>query len=272
MSASPGPDPRLEGRTSTYNRDEVVRLITEFYQFLACMPFIEPEDIQYPAPSGWPNITPERFAALDKTDAVIDLLAHLPYIRNHSFGLGRGMYSTCIWFQTCALNYAEDPFKTSPLDLEKIEYLKLPVPDSEPVVVPPHVAVWTEQEVPLVGHIFMIDTMDGTITEYPDWRDCGWAQYPQHDPRSWRNEYDKTMLLSEFLDEMKQGYLELRWIPYWFRKVPKVYVRGGARNDRGNGDEEELYKIMIAHGWPDEFRRDECKAALLAWRTQNEGE
>jgi hypothetical protein len=32
MSANLGPDIRLEGRTPTYNRDEVVQLIIDFYQ------------------------------------------------------------------------------------------------------------------------------------------------------------------------------------------------------------------------------------------------
>lgn len=40
MSVSLGPDPRLDGRTSTYNRDEVVRLITEFYQSGSSIPGI----------------------------------------------------------------------------------------------------------------------------------------------------------------------------------------------------------------------------------------
>lgn len=132
------------------------------------MPFVEPEDILYPPPSGWPNITPSRFAPMRKNDTVIDLLAHLPYIANQGRGPrpGKKWYdragSTCLWFQTYALNYTDEDFQHDPLDMDRLEIQRLPGADPEywePI--PAHVAVWTEPEIPTVGHTFLIDTMDG---------------------------------------------------------------------------------------------------------------
>lgn len=64
----------------------------------------------------------------------------------------------------------------------------------------------------------------GTITEHPTATDYEWAKYPKEDPRSWRSECDKTMLLSEFLDEWKYEYWHLHWIPYWAKQGrPEIY-------------------------------------------------
>jgi len=64
----------------------------------------------------------------------------------------------------------------------------------------------------------------GTITEHGMYCDYGWGEYSSNDPRSWRNEIDKTMFLSEFLDEMKSKYLKLDRIPYWYHRRPTMFI------------------------------------------------
>ena len=71
-------DPRFED-TATYDRDQVVSIVSEFYKFLARMLIVEPEDVLFPPPGCWPNINKERFAALAKSGKVVALLANLPY-------------------------------------------------------------------------------------------------------------------------------------------------------------------------------------------------
>lgn len=44
--------------------------------------YIDEGTIVEPLPEGWPNITPETMRDLNKTDEVIDILRHLPYIRS----------------------------------------------------------------------------------------------------------------------------------------------------------------------------------------------
>ena len=72
-------DPRFEG-TARYDRDHVIATVSDFYKFLVGTPFLEPDDVLFPPPGGWPNINKQRFAALGKNDEVVELLAHLPYI------------------------------------------------------------------------------------------------------------------------------------------------------------------------------------------------
>jgi hypothetical protein len=68
-----------------YTRDEFVAIITKFYEFLTtfCIPKTA---LKCPPEDGWPNLTPEATTCLNKTDFVIDLLRHLPYITEEEYG------------------------------------------------------------------------------------------------------------------------------------------------------------------------------------------
>ena len=63
-----------------YSRDETVAAVRDYYAFLASM-FMDPSYILEPPLGGWPSITSEAAKDLGKSDEVIDLLRHLPYVR-----------------------------------------------------------------------------------------------------------------------------------------------------------------------------------------------
>lgn len=56
--------------------------ILSFYQFLTTMAYFDCEDILIAPTSGWQDINSESCAGMGKNDTVIDLLRHLPYIRD----------------------------------------------------------------------------------------------------------------------------------------------------------------------------------------------
>jgi hypothetical protein len=60
---------------------EVATALRDFYGFLTKLPWLEPDDVLEPPEQGWPNINSDNFAAFHKSDVVIELLKHLPYIR-----------------------------------------------------------------------------------------------------------------------------------------------------------------------------------------------
>ncbi|KAI8225060.1 hypothetical protein K4K55_009278 [Colletotrichum sp. SAR 10_96] len=64
--------------TYSYSHDAAVAAITSYYELIARLQRDETQ-LEYPPPGGWPQITRESFASLGKTDAVIDLLRHIPY-------------------------------------------------------------------------------------------------------------------------------------------------------------------------------------------------
>lgn len=60
-----------------YDRDEFIRLLTDYYHFL--LRVFSDDIVVQPAPGGWPSISQESLAALERNDTVIDLLRHMPY-------------------------------------------------------------------------------------------------------------------------------------------------------------------------------------------------
>lgn len=64
-----------------YFRDQVVQELTSLYEFLVTM-YLPEDALKYPPmPGGWPEISAERLSFMKKADAVIDLMKHIPYIR-----------------------------------------------------------------------------------------------------------------------------------------------------------------------------------------------
>jgi hypothetical protein len=63
-----------------YNRDEIVASVTEFYTFLTTHLHFYPSELKTPPPAGWPKITPHNSDDKRKSDTVVDLLRHLPYL------------------------------------------------------------------------------------------------------------------------------------------------------------------------------------------------
>jgi hypothetical protein len=67
----------------TYSRKETILAVTDYYNFLTTL-YLKDSQVHYPPAGGWPSIInadPDALAALGKTDEVLALLAHLPYIR-----------------------------------------------------------------------------------------------------------------------------------------------------------------------------------------------
>jgi hypothetical protein len=81
-----------------YDRDEVIASVTNYYNFLTTHLHFEPSDLKTPPPTGWPKITQTRLAFLGKSDKVIDLLQHLPY-------LPRGSEDKHIYEHTVCVDY-----------------------------------------------------------------------------------------------------------------------------------------------------------------------
>lgn len=108
------PDPRV-GVTPKYNRETTVAAVTAFYQSLSTLPHFNPSDILYPPPTGWRNITQESFSAYGKTEEVIELLRHLPYLKPYFFTVGGGLkgehHGQCHYLlapDTLCINYSDE--------------------------------------------------------------------------------------------------------------------------------------------------------------------
>jgi hypothetical protein len=128
----------------------IVEAVRGYYTFLAEGLGAIPSDCIVDAPEGgWPNITESSLAGLEKTNAVIELLRHLPYIEISSD------HNTQIAFSTIAINYNEYG-KYGVAEGTRSEFM--PAGNGE---FPPHVVVLTEEEEDHYGSLLLIDTKNG---------------------------------------------------------------------------------------------------------------
>ncbi len=63
-----------------HSREAAVAAASEYFGFLAKM-YLDESNILRPPEGGWPEITVDRLKGLGKTDEVVMLLRHLPYLR-----------------------------------------------------------------------------------------------------------------------------------------------------------------------------------------------
>lgn len=69
-----------------YSRDETVNAILALYQQLIKHPYLDETALKIPPASGWDTIDAEALRAIGKTDTVVDLLRHLPYLDGRGDG------------------------------------------------------------------------------------------------------------------------------------------------------------------------------------------
>lgn len=99
-----------------FDRDVVVKCIQRHYDLLVRAAYLDPNLIQTPPPEGWSEegIMADVLRELGRSEAVIDLLRHLPYINAPNRGLDR--YE--IHEETISINYLRE---YSPLKNRTVE-------------------------------------------------------------------------------------------------------------------------------------------------------
>ncbi|KAG9643569.1 hypothetical protein KCU64_g11713, partial [Aureobasidium melanogenum] len=198
-----------------------------------------------PPEEGWPSITQDSLAGLEKTEAVIELLRHLPYIEPSED------YNTQVAFGTSVIDYREiGKYKVA----EGKSFQFIPAGNEE---FPPDVVVLTDEGEDYYGSLLLLDTKKGTATDYqPQAPRKKGVPDPEAAPEIWR--YSETLPVADLLALWEQKFRSLEWTADLFN------VEGGImlRHDRAT---DEVRQIHRDHGWPDNFRREECHNALREW-------
>ncbi|SMQ48444.1 unnamed protein product [Zymoseptoria tritici ST99CH_3D1] len=221
----------------------IVDAVRDYYIFLAADLGALPADCIFEPPvGGWPSITQASLAGLEKTDPVIDVLRHLPYIKSSD------SRNTDIAFNTRAIDYRKiAAHKVAPGT--RWEWLHLGNEDF-----PPHVFLLTDEGGDYYGSLVVVDTERGTATDYQ-------PQAPLKDgmPDSdtmeewWR--HHETLPIAEFF---ASWFRTLEWVVNPFDSEHGMLLRYNRATD-------EVRQIYHDHGWPDNFCREECHVALEEW-------
>ncbi|TGJ81566.1 hypothetical protein E0Z10_g7209 [Xylaria hypoxylon] len=266
----PRPDPRLEGATSKYDRNDVVAQIESFYAFL---PHIPTAAVHKAPAGGWQSITSETRGLENKTPEVVELLRRLPYID--------GSVNKHPW-----IAHEAYPCDYRVLAREDISPRDTPgwvidvrqdagfVTDrgverkvrAEEETWPPWVVqltTGTDRE----GQCLMLDTTDGTVTMYCVMRYLYEPTYSSDDPRAWRDrmcDYE-TRTLTDQLEEWRREYRNL-----FFVGLPNVN-EGNYVSLLYDGEQQtevafkKVRSIYRENGWPDNYEKKACHEALERW-------
>jgi hypothetical protein len=243
---------------TTYSRDTCVAAISNYYNLLTAM-YLDPSLLAIPPAEGWPSINSHSLASLGKTDEVIELLRHLPYIKTpHDLRDEPETYldtKFADWDSVAEGSYNEGELKVLSEGAGLCDN------------VPSHVVGLTfggrNREV------FLLDTKLGIVL----WPECpGNIQYNTNSPwhqisdsafdyaadneAEWRADaaaWDVVTFFKMLEDELR----ELRVVPL----SPRTLVCAGTSSPPGTeGMVQMVQGIFREHGWPDlkRYRKGDC--------------
>ncbi|KAG9594683.1 hypothetical protein KCU77_g3343, partial [Aureobasidium melanogenum] len=140
----------MAGNSNEPSRKPAVDAVRKYYYFLANdLGAISRNCIVEPPEEGWPSITQDSLAGLEKTEAVIELLRHLPYIEPSED------YNTQVAFSTSAIDYrAIGEYKVA--EGKGIQFI--PAGNKE---FPPDMMVLTDEGEDYYGSLLLLDTKRG---------------------------------------------------------------------------------------------------------------
>lgn len=72
--------------SGSYSREEIIGALRDFYELLIKLPYISPDALVVPPKGGWSGVNAPELRDRRKTEEVIELLRHLPYLRAPSPG------------------------------------------------------------------------------------------------------------------------------------------------------------------------------------------
>ncbi len=185
-----------------YNRDAVAQGVTHYYELLEKLAYIEESEILRPPPTGWTDeqLQMKMLVAAGRSDKVIDLVRHLPYLRGDR---ELEMYPPCR-----IVSYLREDalYEASTLDKAKVIFHNCIMACGDNDIVAPSgmIALASDLSVDAI----LLDTDDGIIYH------CNGSMQDRDAPDSepWR-QGGKQYGAEEFLDMIYQQVKNLLLIP-----------------------------------------------------------
>ncbi|KAG9255434.1 uncharacterized protein F5Z01DRAFT_53229 [Emericellopsis atlantica] len=257
-------DPMEDFEGISYSQEATTRAFRDYYAFLAKM-YVDESCIAEPPPDGWPSITSERYRGMGKTDTVVELLRHLPYLVEKTPGLRDiEAISYCHFY-----NFERGaPRSDDEGDIAKV----LTETHEWEDFFPPHVFGFCSGEND--PDVLLLDTQLGLVywLEAPGYIKFNDGSNPSfispifNNPSEWAPASEQEWReepcwsIPDFFEMLKQQFIQLQFIPLNPQEIvePKFSHRV-----------EEIYRQF---GWPDleKYRKEECQAAVRAFLVARE--
>jgi hypothetical protein len=245
-----------------YSRDACVAAIRDYYHFLTKM-YLKESDVIEPPEGGWPSITPDVLREMGKTEEVISLLRHLPYIRGDVADLAQGAPWSEFADWQCYCQYVS----LGRISAKALKSLSEggDFSDEVPATVIGLTSGGSNKPV------FLLDTEHGII----HWPECPFEirAYPtrekvKDDPEDYAPENEvewradsPAWAIGDFFETLKDQFRDLHYVPISELSVIDEY---SVLLPGSDGMIAMLQDIYRKHGWPDieRYRKKECMEAV----------
>lgn len=223
-------------------RKAIAAELLSYYEFLTSMYL--PKDALKRAPDeGWDIVNAERFGFLNKTDTVLDIYKHIPYIKHDA---GDGYF---IAKSTTCIDYTGEVFLKRKLRTRLASEAGPEGPEGhggplwDRLRQPEHIAILADCVQSRNGFYIALDTRDGTAARLRPLDE-------QDSPAAY--EYDS---LHELLRDLKQKFINLELIPVDAHDIIS-HTGDGHPDPSYPTNIQELYR---RHGWPSKnFKKYAC--------------
>ncbi|KAK4508480.1 hypothetical protein PRZ48_002219 [Zasmidium cellare] len=265
--------PRLD--EITYSRQVCIDAVRDYYKFLIQVHL--PEDcIDEPPEGGWPHITPEN-TPLGKTDEVVALLRHMPYLRyDHGAQFVEGAPLTTLvdWHYRLQVSM-RTPRGEGEIDeglrlvTEGLLFLEAPssIPahvmglatggrDCERFLLDTHLGIiyWLDCPSQVAGHAPWEAYPEGVL-------DSAWDYAETEEEALWRD--CPAWSVPDFFEMLKDQFRKVNIFPTGTGEVRDVWSLKAEKVDK-------IPETFREHGWPDleKYRKQECLDAIqvVYWR------
>ncbi|KAK5096385.1 hypothetical protein LTS08_007641 [Lithohypha guttulata] len=229
------------------------RIKTSSYEFCCFMRdlYVPDDAILVPPEDGWPQITTETFTILGKSDIVVNALKHMTYIEDKCTPFQYEILPEtvmCDWRESSTIHQ----LKAGKVDAVRIITERAPMSaDVVGLTIGGRECAWILLDC-RYGILEWKDSpeksragpmvKDVGLFKVPE--DCGWVD----------SSVEGTWIVEDFLEHIKDKFRTMKQLP---RDAHKLIAYG----DKDMDDVKAVYR---EHGWPDEFRKEECAAAIAA--------
>lgn len=241
-----------ESEDMTYSRTDTMAAVSDYYKFLTTM-YMDDSQVVYPPTGGWPSILnadPDVLKLLGKSDEVLSLLAHLPYIRSPG-----NWTSDADAASMCLFADWPDLIDTLTRDPTAAEFIRVRTEGDLGKLDVPHVIGLASG--PYDNPVMVLDTEFGII----HWQECPFEILKEYGessvPYDWDDDMDEKEVewredavrwaIPEFFEILKDQFKKLHWAP-----ISPRSVRGPGT--LGLNEEAILAKLRYIyrqHCWPD---------------------
>lgn len=197
------------------HQEAIVQAVTSFYKTLTQFPYLSPSAIATPPPSGWNSSEARSLLQREgKSDAVVDLLNHLPYLTNDALHIH---YDTVAidWRVAAAAGGDRAPGTQQRVRNALSISQTLQEAGLEPTLqaIPGHVVALT-RATSNYGRWLLIDVDGGTVTNYSLLGEPNSLQITDDEYEAgtgWKRH--ETMPVADFFAAWEAKLTSLAWIP-----------------------------------------------------------